>query len=138
MTIKVTGLCTLLQVFDMVASIKFYRDALGFEIIDTAPAEEPWDWVWLKLGDAHLMLNTAFEGLNRPASPDPARLRAHADTVLFFQCPNVDGAYRSLTAQGLDVVPPTVAPYGMQQLEIADPDGYQLVFQWPAEPYNER
>jgi hypothetical protein len=28
--------------------------------------------------------------------------------------------------------PPKVAPYGMKQLYVTDPDGYILCFQWPA------
>jgi glyoxylase I family protein len=27
---------------------------------------------------------------------------------------------------------PKVAPYGMKQLYVRDPDGYGLCFQWPA------
>jgi glyoxylase I family protein len=30
------------------------------------------------------------------------------------------------------VKPPKVAPYGMKQLYVKDPDGYVLCFQWPA------
>jgi catechol 2,3-dioxygenase-like lactoylglutathione lyase family enzyme len=132
LAIQVDDLCPLLQVFDMSTSVSFYRDVLGFEIVDSAPAGEEWDWVWLRLNDTNLMLNTAYESPHRPANPDSARVRAHADTVLFFGCPDVDGAHEQLLAHGLDVEAPTVAPYGMKQLTVADPDGYQLCFQWPA------
>lgn len=37
-----------------------------------------------------------------------------------------------LRAHGVDVKPPTVAPYGMKQLYVRDPDGYTLCFQWRA------
>jgi hypothetical protein len=33
--------------------------------------------------------------------------------------------------KGLTVKPPTIAPYGMKQLSVADPDGYVVRFQWP-------
>ena len=33
---------------------------------------------------------------------------------------------------GIDVTPPRVAPYGMKQLYVSDPDGYLLCFQWQA------
>jgi glyoxylase I family protein len=29
------------------------------------------------------------------------------------------------------VKPPLVAPYGMKQLNLSDPDGYALCLQWP-------
>jgi hypothetical protein len=57
---------------------------------------------------------------------------AHDDTALFFRCRDLEGAYAHLRAKGLDVQKPKVAPYGMKQLWLEDPDGYTLCFQWPA------
>ena len=104
---------------------------LGFEIVDYAPPGDEWDWVRLRLNETDLMLNTAYEAPHRPSSPDSARVRAHSDTVLFFGCPDVDEAYDHLRTQGLDVEAPIVAPYGLRQLHVTDPDGYQLCLQWP-------
>jgi catechol 2,3-dioxygenase-like lactoylglutathione lyase family enzyme len=86
--IDVRGVCTLVLVFDMPTSLKFYRDALGFEVVGT--------------------------------SDDDA-----GDNV-------VDSAYRHLRAKGIAVKEPTVAAYGMKQLYVLDPDGYNLCFQWEA------
>jgi catechol 2,3-dioxygenase-like lactoylglutathione lyase family enzyme len=85
---KVRGVCTLLQVFDMPASLRFYRDVLGFEIIRSSGPGDGADWVWL--------------------------------------------GFRHLRAQGIEVEPPTIAPYGMKQLLVRDPDGYELCFQCEA------
>ena len=131
MSITVQGMAPLLQVFDMPRSIAFYRDVLGFEVISTNRADELWDWVLLRLGDAEVMLNTAFEAHARPRAPDPARIAAHDDVCIYFGCPDVHAAYAHLRARGVDVKEPTVAPYGMKQLTLADPDGYALCFQWP-------
>jgi catechol 2,3-dioxygenase-like lactoylglutathione lyase family enzyme len=134
MSIEVRGVCALLQVFDMPASVRFYRDALGFEIVDTSPREgDQFDWGLLRLNDTFLMLNTAYEQDSRPAQPDPACLMAHADTGLFFNCPDVDGAYQHLITHGVVVNEPQVAAYGMKQLYVRDPDGYVLCFQCPAD-----
>jgi len=78
------------------------------------------------------MLNTAYEAPDRPATADSVRVAAHADTTLYFSCPDVDAAYAHFRARGFDVREPAVAPYGMQQLYVRDPDGYALCFQWPA------
>ena len=96
MTIDVRGVCTLLQVFDMPTSLRFYRDVLGFEVIQTSHpgAGDRMDWCYLKVGKADLMLNAAYEEPERPPAPDKTRARAHADTCLYFGCPDVDGAYR--------------------------------------------
>lgn len=132
MSIDLRGVCPLLQVFDMPASIRFYRDVLGFEVVQTSEAGERFDWAMLRLGGAELMLNTAYEEHERPAAPDPSRVAAHEDTGLFFACPDVEGAYEHLRAQGIEVVKPVVREYGMKQLYVSDPDGYGLCLQWPA------
>jgi len=132
MSIEVRGVCPLVQVFDMPESIRFYRDVLGFEIVQQSTPGDRFDWAWLRLNGANLMLNTAYEEQDRPSAPDPARIAAHADTGLFFECPDVDATYRHLRAHGLDVEEPKVAPYGMKQLYVSDPDGYSLCFQWQA------
>ncbi len=134
MSIAARGVCTLLQVFDMPASIRFYRDVLGFEVAQASEGEgDRFDWCLLRLGESELMLNTAYERDRRPAAHDPKRVAAHRDTCLYFACPDVDGAWHHLRSHGLDVPEPTLAPYGMRQLYLRDPDGYELCFQWPAQ-----
>jgi catechol 2,3-dioxygenase-like lactoylglutathione lyase family enzyme len=134
MSIDVRGVCALLQVFDMPTSVHFYRDVLGFEVVQTSPREgDQFDWGLLRLGNAEVMLNTAYEQEYRPVQPEATRVTAHQDTCLYFACPDVDTAYRHLLDHGIDVQEPKVAPYGMKQLYLHDPDGYALCFQWPTE-----
>ena len=134
MSIEVRGVCVLLQVFDMPTSVRFYRDVLGFEVVQTSVREgDQFDWGMLRLGEATLMLNTAYEQEYRPPQPDKVLVAGHGDTCLYFGCPDVDAAYRHLLDHGVEVEEPKVAPYGMKQLYLRDPDGYALCFQWPAE-----
>lgn len=134
MTIEVEGLTPLLEVYDMAEALHFYRDGLGFEIggasdaVD-APEGRHGQWCWLRLGGAKLMLNTAYDAGERPPERDPARQRAHRDTGLFLRCPDVDAAAEELRARGIEADGPRTAPYGMRQLWLRDPDGYQLCFQ---------
>ncbi len=86
----------------------------------------------LRLNGVELMLNTAYEEDTRPPAPDPVRFAAHDDTCLYFGCPDVDAAYAYLRARGVAAKEPKVAPYGMKQLYLSDPDGYSICFQWPA------
>lgn len=134
MATDVHGLAPLLSVFDMPTSIKFYCDGLGFEIVATDGKSAPqFDWVLLRLNGTELMLNTAYERDERPLIPDPARIAAHQDAAIYFGCPNVDGAYAHLQQTGINARAPKVAPYGMKQLYLTDPDGYTLCFQWPVQ-----
>lgn len=135
MAIEVRSVCTLILVFDMPTALNFYRDVLGFVVQATSGSASGGesDWCHLKLGDANLMLNGMYEAHERPTVPDPRRNAVHEDTCLYFACPDVDATYRHLQAKGIEVEEPQVAPYGMKQLYLRDPDGYNLCFQWEHE-----
>jgi glyoxylase I family protein len=136
MKLEVGGLCPLIQVFDMATALAFYRDALGFEVVMSdgdEPNAAPCNWAMLRLHDSELMLNTAYEADERPAAPDPARIAAHADTTFYFGCDDVDAAYAYLRERGVEMKEPKMSHYGMKQLYLKDPDGYELCFQQPGE-----
>lgn len=135
--IEARGLAPLLQVYDMPTAVQFYRDKLGFEVVTTSPplgGDDRFHWCLLRLGEAELMLNTAYEfDDQRPSHEEHIRARGHRDTCLYIDCPNVDGAFDELQERGVDVKPPKVVPYGMKQMYLMDPDGFGLCFQWQAE-----
>jgi glyoxylase I family protein len=100
--------------------------------VNTSGPGEDVGWALLRLNGVELMLNTAYESDERPPVPDANRVSAHADTGLYFGCPDVEQAYVQLRIEGLDVKEPVIRTYGMKQLNVTDPDGYNLCFQWPA------
>ena len=132
MPVRAGHVTTLLQVFDMRKSVAFYCDVLGFELLQKHEPDGHLYWAMLKLGGATIMLNSMYEDDDRPPAPDPQRAAVHRDTTLYFGCPDVSEAYEHLRAKGIDVKPPKVAYYGMKQLYLSDPDGYELCFQQPA------
>jgi len=129
MTIRTTSGTALLQVYDMRTSLAFYRDLLGFEIVETAPAGPVTHWAMLRNGPVHLMLNTKYEfDYERPLEPD--RTSGRNDFVLYLLCEDADAAYLELQAKGwTDIEDPSTAPYGMRQLQVRDPDGFRLCLQ---------
>jgi Predicted ring-cleavage extradiol dioxygenase len=124
-------MCPYIEVFDMPAALRFYRDILGFTITQSAGDGDDADWVLLQLDDSYLMLNTAYEKEFRPAQPDPARFKGHQDTAFFFNCPDTDAMYYYLNSKGLGVSPPFITGYGWKAISLADPDGYSIWFHWP-------
>ena len=133
MSLELRGICPLIQVYDMPASVHFYCDLLEFKLETHSPfyAEGLFHWCLLRGHGAELMLNTAYDEGERPSHPERARVAAHGDITLYFDCPDADAAYRLLLERGLEVKPPTVAHYGMKQLYFRDPDGYSICFQHP-------
>jgi len=132
-TLRIGGFATLIQVFDMPTSLVFYRDLMGFEVISDAPEDGRCDWVWLKSGESELMLNTAYEAGARPPAPDPTRFAAHADTTLYFGCEDTEMACAELRARGVATREPIVTDYGMKQVYLKDPDGYEICLQHPVD-----
>ena len=132
MAIHATHVTPLLQVFDMRASVAFYCDVLGFQLTQTHEPDGHLYWAMLKLDDAVLMLNAKYEDEHRPPAPPPAP--GHEDVTLYFSCPDVDEAYARVRSKGLNVPAPAIAYYGMKQLTIRDPDGFDLCFQQPVNP----
>jgi len=132
MPLKVSSLTPLLQVYDMPRSAAFYRDVLGFEILMQSQPGEHFHWALLRLGEAELMLNDIFESDDeRPANLDPSRIIGHGDTTLYFACDDVDEAWKDLRSKDVMVAKPVIRDYGMKQITVIDPDGYELCFQHP-------
>ncbi len=125
--VTVRELAPLLFVNDIERSAAFYCDQLGFEIRQTWKPKDKLAWCRLERNSAAIMLQQACEEDGPPAG----RGRGVA---FFFNCDDADAEYVRLSDRGLQLQPPTVAFYGMKQLFLRDPDGYQLCFQNPTEP----
>lgn len=133
MGIKVRGMAPMFEVFDMPASLTFYRDILGFEVTGDSGQGDNSGWVMLEHSGITVMLNTQYDDGERPPEPDPVRTKVHKDTCLYFGSPDVDAVFEYLKDKVSDIERPENAPYGMRQLYMRDPDGYNICFQWPLE-----
>ena len=121
----------LLQVFDTNESLRFYA-AVGFLVVARSPTVTTREgtfshWLLLALGDDHVMLNTAYDSNERPASRDLARTQAHGDTALHFDVPDVAATHAELSAK-LSCTE-LRQDHGRRHFSITDPDGFELVFQ---------
>lgn len=123
----VETLVTLLQVYDIQASIDFY-EGLGFRVLNQSEGEKI-TWVLLGMDQLRLMLNTLYEEGEQPVTREHERQRIHSDTGLFFNCENVDSIHQYLVKKGIESENPVVREYGMRQLYLKDPDGYTICYQ---------
>ena len=125
------GLTPLISVWDMPTSLAFYRDVLGFTVFFASPevvaAEGRFShYMWLKFGQADIMLNTQYDSNERPTQPPP---HTPKDAIFYIHCSDVDLAYRELIARGLQTAPLMLAGYGLKLFSVKDPDGHTIVFQ---------
>jgi glyoxylase I family protein len=134
MGVEIRSMTPLISVFDMAASLAFYRNILGFQVTQDTGGGDNSAWVMLEKGGVALMLNTAYDDNERPSKPDPVHHAVHQETYLYFSCPDTNAAFELLKSRGLPVDPPVVVYYSMSQVYVRDPDGYTLCFQCPAAP----
>ena len=130
---RIRAVTTLLEVFDLPASLAFYR-ALGCEVAahwGDSDNESEWDWVRLRLGEAELMLNTRYERDTRPPAEDAARRQGHADTELFFDCEDIESLCERLRRNGVEAGDPETTCYGTRRVCLSDPDGFMIWFEAP-------
>lgn len=117
-------LAPLLIVAAMSRSLTFYRDQLGFQITQEWSPDDQLAWCRLERDGVSLMLQQACD------EDGPAEGRGRG-VVFYISCADASAEYERLQASGVNVAPPQVAFYGMNQLVVTDPDGYELCFQNP-------
>lgn len=110
-------------VSDVGAAARWYREMLGFEF-DTFPASEPFEWASVRRDNAEIMLQRS-EGYRKP-DLDP--LRAGGVWNAYFHVSGVDELFDSVKERALIRRVPRDQPYQLREFEIADPNGYVLVF----------
>lgn len=134
MSALVTSMTPLIEVHDMAEAVRFYSDAIGFELVEhsadvDAPEGRHFQFARLRLGQIHLMLNTLYDIGERPPQRDPGQQAANGHTYLFFNTNELDAVIEKLRAAGVEPGDPIDQPYGMRQIYLKDPDGYSLCFQ---------
>jgi len=115
------GIAAVFLVDDVGAAARWYRDRLGFRF-NTFPDAEPFEWASLLQGRAEIMLQRS-PGYRKP-DLDPLRPGGVWNAYLYID--GLDALYERIKDQVTIRRAPCDQPYGLRELEIADPDGYVL------------
>jgi uncharacterized glyoxalase superfamily protein PhnB len=121
-TATIRELVPLLFVQDILRSAAFYQERLGFEMTMKWEPEGQLGWCRLQRDGSAIMLQQACEEDGPPAG----RGRG---VGFYFNCDDAQTLFAEFTERGLAIQPPTAAFYGMNQVFVTDPDGYELCFQ---------
>ena len=116
-------LVPLLFVHDIARSANFYQERLGFKMTQQWEPDGKLAWCRLERDGAAVMLQQAI-----PEEDGLADGRGRG-VVFYFNCDDADAMHADLTNRGLAIAPPVAAYYGMNQLFVKDPDGYELCIQ---------
>ncbi len=118
----IRSLAPLLVVKDISRSVDFYSNKLDFTVTEQWSPDGDLKWCRLERGNSAIMLQQACD----EDGPSEGRGRG---VIFYFNCDDANAEHERLAALGVDIDPPKVAFYGMNQLYLHDPDDYQLCFQ---------
>jgi len=123
------ALIPMLSVSDLKRTMAFYRERLGFQLINSFGEPEP-RWCMLARDGVKIMFN-------QPPAEEMAELprRAKDFQIYYFYPDDITSLHAAWKTDSLPVTDLRVTVYGMKEFELRDPDGYWLWFgQSTAEP----
>ena len=112
-----------LHVSNMVQSVRYYVDGLGFTMKHKWVVDGKLRWCWLALGGAALMLQEFAQ---------PPVANAGEGVSLYFICDDALAIYHEVKSRGIEASEPQVGN-GMWVTGLSDPDGYRLFFESPTD-----
>ena len=121
-----------LIVSDVLRSLEFYRDVLGFTVAVTVPEAEPFVFAIVQSGPVEVFLNAPEPAIAEyPAFKD----RPIGGTLtLFVEVANIALAHATLQDKVRIVMPLEHKWYGSTEFAFEDPDGYLITFAERDEP----
>ena len=122
------GISPFFIVRDLSAALAFYRDKLGFEVMFTAPADDPFFGI-VRRDRAMLMLkDVGVDPLPNPHREPSARWDAYVDV------PDPDALAAEFNSRNVEFSKPLKDTHdGLRGFEVTDSDGYVLFFGRPRE-----
>lgn len=113
------------MVADMDRSVRFYVDGLGFRVTRKWVVDGELRWCLLQRGEAELMIQQHHESW-RPAG------KVGEGVSICFLCEDALALYAELKARDVESSRPFVGN-GLWVTSVADPDGFRLDFESPAD-----
>jgi len=114
---------TVFLVADVGATARWYRDVLGFRF-NSFPDVEPFEWASVHRDSVEIMLQRS-PGYQKP-DLDP--IRPGGAWNAYFYVDEVDALFEAIKERIIVRRTPCDQPYQLREFEIADPNGYVLVF----------
>jgi uncharacterized glyoxalase superfamily protein PhnB len=132
---------------DMMKSIAFYRDTLGFVVESRWPDVDPPMWANLMLGEQSVMIgasmapddpgcavqvDAATKAYLMASHQDYTKNKAGVGVFVYLKVDDVDAFHDRAVTKGVrNAGKPTSQFYGIRDFWMQDPDGYRLMFYTP-------
>jgi catechol 2,3-dioxygenase-like lactoylglutathione lyase family enzyme len=130
--VPVTRAGAILAISDFDASLTFYRDRLGLELVATY--DDPPYATFLAAGARISLAEQGHAAPDRPGvtMSTPADT-SRANVVLVLEVEDADAVHRELAGEGVQfLAEPYSPPWGGSRFFCVDPDGYLVEIEQPA------
>ena len=121
------NLIPMLNVSNIEASLRFYRDALDFDVVSDPAAVREWRWATIRSGDTELMLSETETPPSASDGNDPHR-STDWPVIFYFYPDHVESLHARIKAAGFTPTELGNTIYGMREFSLTDPDGHVLSF----------
>ena len=122
------GLIPYFVVKDIKKSITLYKDAFGFEVIQTMP-DEKGNIQHAEMKKDDMVVMFCPEGAMGMTTTVPASHGAEEAICLYCYCEDVDALYKNAVSSGMkSVIEPQDMFWGDRMCALVDPDGYRWSF----------
>ncbi|MDX1546150.1 MAG: VOC family protein [Rhodothermales bacterium] len=115
-----------MMVDDVNATVAFYRDVLGFDLVMTVPDRGRLDWALLRRGGAEVL----FQDRQRLADELPvfAERPVGGALTFYFNLDGIDGLYEQVRGRLPLVQDLRPTFYGTREFSVQDNNGFILTF----------
>ncbi len=114
-----------LSVSEMEASLRFYVEGLGCEMMKKWEVDGKIRWCWLEIGDAAVMLQEFRNADHDSWMPEG---KVGEGVSICFVCEDALAIFHQARSRGIEASKPFVGN-GMWVTTMFDPDGYRLDFE---------
>jgi len=115
----------MIYVSDIEASIKFYTEILGFNVIEYYPDNRNPSWVAIQIGEQRFAMGNMFKNINHKYH----RNGINGSGVYFYIIvDNIEEVYQRLKSSVYIIEKLEKKPWGNTEFAINDPDGYLISF----------
>lgn len=131
---------------DMAASVRLYRDQLGFEMKESWPDERAPLWCNMVLNGQSVMLGAAMDpdtvaemcggdakeaAYHRKLAEEFRANKPGVGVMIYLMVDDIDAYRTRITRARVQATEPKTQFYGIRESIVLDPDGYRLVFFMP-------
>ncbi|HXE35500.1 MAG TPA: VOC family protein [Verrucomicrobiae bacterium] len=118
------------HVRNMEESLRFYVDALGFEMTRKWIDEGKLRWCWLEIGDAALMLQEFRKEGHDSWKPS---CKVGEGVSVCFMCEDALAIFHEARGRGIKAKRNPFVGNALWVVSFSDPDGYRIDFQSPTD-----